>query len=476
MSIKETILNKQLPIQYRFFNLITILYAMVGVIGFTICSIFAVEQGITGGMLVFSLICLIFCALAKATERYELCAAIFYILINMFLMPLAYIDMGGFEVGAELWLVAGIIFGVLTVSRKTMYILLGLNAVILAGLFVVVYNHPEIVRPIKDGQAALIIIAVGVVLASIGVGLMLLYQRREYETQLRLNEIKEKELERLIEELQKSKRHAGQINAAKTGFLKSMSEGIHAPLATILEQGDKVAGAEGTEIVTAGKVVASVIANIVDLSMIESGDFSLKEEAYSLKDELAEIYNITKVGTDKKELRLVFDVNKKLPNNLIGDRGRIGQIILNLLANATQYTSVGEVRLSIEQESATDKTIRLRIKVSDTGIGIRKEDLDSIFYRFNSEERDLHTGFEGVGLGLTVTNQILQLMGSKLEVESEYGQGTTFSFSIVQRIDDWKKVGGSQQDTEAEKDNYAELLALDVKKIKEDMEGAKEHE
>lgn len=481
MNLKEILLSKQLPIQYRFYNLITLLYAMVGIIAFAVCAIFRVEQGITWGTLVFSFVCLIFCCLAKATEKYNLWATLFYICINCILMPVAYLNMGGFRVGADVWIITSIVLGVFTLSKKVMYVLLGIVFLVYAGLFYVVYRFPELLWAVKNESAALFMVAVSVTVAAVGLSLMLLYQRSEYEAQLKLNDVKEKELERLIDELQKSKIHTGRVNAAKTSFLKSMSEGIHAPLAMIMENGEALATSEneqdrqnGLEISSAGKAMAYVIANIVDLSMIESGEFSLKDEVYSLRDELREVYDIVKIQADKKDLRLVLDINKHLPNRLKGDIVRLRQIIMNLLSNGIQYTSVGEVRLAIECENVTEKTIRMKVVVSDTGIGIKKENLDAVFYRFNTDEKDLHTGLDGVGLGLTVSNQILQLMGSKLEVESEYGQGTVFSFSVVQRIEDWESVGDNH--VEEEKDSYEELLAVDVRKIKEDMEGEKHNE
>lgn len=481
MNLKEALLGKQLPIQYRFYNLITLLYAVVGIIAFAVCTVFRVNEGIQWGTLMFSVVCLIFCCLAKVTEKYNLWATLFYICINCVLMPIAYLNMGGIGVGADVWIITSIVLGVFTLSRRTMYVLLGVVFVVYAGLFYLVYRHPEYVWTVRNQNAAIFIVAVSVIIAAVGISLMVLYQWREYEAQLRLNDVKEKELERLIDELQKSKALTARVNVAKTNFLKSMSEGIHAPLALLLEKGEEITELEehgetkhGMEITSAGKAMAYVIANIVDLSMIESGEFSLRDEVYSLKEELREVYDIIKIQADKKDLRLIFDINPHLPNYLRGDIGRLRQIIINLLSNGVQYTSVGEVRLHIDCENVTEKTIRINIRVSDTGIGIKEENLASVFYRFNADEKELHTGLDGVGLGLTVSNQILQLMGSKLEVESEYGQGTVFSFSIIQRIENWESVGEGQQ--EEEKDSYEELLAFDVRKIKEDLEGEKVHE
>ncbi len=483
MGLKEALLGKNLPIQHRFFNLITILYALAGVVGFVICFSFHVPAGITWGMLVFSALSLIFCALAKVTENYRVWTIIFYICINMVLMPLAYLKMGGFQVGADVWIIAGIILGVLTLPKKAIFFLNIPVCLIYAGLFYLIYRRPDLMWQVQNKNAALFVVGVTLSIAAIGLSLMLLYQRAGYEEQQYLNQVREKELERLIEELQKSKEHTQRINHAKTAFLKSMSEGMNAPISVLLEKSewlmlsedeqDKNAGMEVSSLV---KTMASVIDNIVNLSMIESGEFALADEKYSLKEELQKIYDVIRVQAKKKDLNLVFDIQKKLPNVLRGDGKRIRQVIINLLTNAIRYTAVGEIRLKIEKEEKNDKTIKLRISVSDTGIGIKKEDIDSLFYRFNPEENGITPDeIGGVGLGLTVSNQILQLMGSTLEVSSEYGQGSTFSFSITQRIVKTAKgqEDPSMEEVEETKDSYEELLALDVRRMMEDMEGDK---
>ncbi len=483
MNLKELLVSKQLPIQHRFYNLITLLYAAVGVIGFVVCSVFHVQQGITWGTLVFSMLCLIFCGLAKVTENYNLWAVIFYICINVVLMPIAYLKMGGFHVGADVWIIASIILGMHILPKKMVYILLGPVFLVYAALFYMVYRHPGAVWQVNNEDAALFIVAVSVTVASVGLSLMLLYQRNQYEEQLKLNGVKEKELERLIEELKKSKEQTARINVAKTGFLKGMSDGMNAPLSVILEKGEQLATSDdedskklGMEINSAGKNISAVIVNIVDLSMIESGEFTLKDEVYSLRKEIGEIHDVMKVQAEKKQLRMVFENKNLSQGSLRGDIQRIRQIIMNLLSNAIRYTAVGEVRLKIEEEKAGEKTVRLNVFVSDTGIGIKNEDLDSIFYRFHTDEKDLNSGFDSVGLGLTVSNQILQLMGSKLEVTSDYGQGTTFSFSLIQRVEETETIAEEKEtiaETKEEKDNFEELLAVDVRKIKEDMEGVK---
>lgn len=483
MNLKESLLSKQLPIQHRFYNLITILYAAAGIIGFVVCFSFNVNKGITWGTLVFSILCLIFCGLGKVGENYKVWAILFYIFVNLILMPIAYLKMGGHQVGADAWIICSLVLGVLSLPKKAVYILSAPICVIYGGLYYLIYKQPDLMWQVQNKNAALFIVAVSVSAASVGLSLMLLYQRIGYEEQLKLNQVKESELKRLVEELEKAKEQANRINVAKTGFLKSMSDGMNAPLSILLEKGELLKLSEdgqnkeiGREVSASVKTVSSMVDNLVTLSMIESGELTLGDEKYSLRDQLQKIYDVVKVQTEKKDLKLVFDIDKGLPDALRGDEKRIRQIIINLLMNGIQYTSVGEIHLKIQKEERGDRNIRMRISVSDTGIGIKQEDIDTLFYRFHADEQELSNGYDLIGLGLTVSNQILQLMGTKLEVTSDYGQGSTFSFSLVQRVEGRKAMDAkSAVQEEEKKDSYEELLAMDVRRMMEDLKGDRQN-
>ena len=242
---------------------------------------------------------------------------------------------------------------------------------------------------------------------------------------------------------------AEQANVAKTAFLSNMSHEIRTPITAILgmnemiqrETDDSAILEYSENIRKAGVSLLGIISDILDFSKIESGHMELDCENYSLSSVVTDLYNLVQFRAEAKGLELKFNIDPTLPKTLYGDEIRVKQIITNLLTNAVKYTEKGSVVFEMKAVERTRDNILLNVSVADTGIGIRKEEMDRLFEPFDRLNLKKTRTIEGSGLGLAITTQMLELMDSTLEVESVYEEGSTFSFTLKQQIVDDAPIG-----------------------------------
>ena len=192
---------------------------------------------------------------------------------------------------------------------------------------------------------------------------------------------------------------------------------------------------------TAGMSLLNIISDILDFSKIEAGKMDIVPTEYELASLINDLVNLIRHRADEKGLELTVAVDPDTPHQLFGDEIRIKQVITNLLSNAVKYTECGTVTMSIHHEKTGPNMINLHVSVSDTGIGIRKENLHKLFLAFDRIDKNRARKIEGTGLGLNITRQLLELMESELIVESVYGEGSTFSFTLKQQVTDWDVIG-----------------------------------
>lgn len=249
--------------------------------------------------------------------------------------------------------------------------------------------------------------------------------------------------------LQELKDIADAANKAKSNFLANMSHEIRTPINTILGM-DEIIIREATEkpiigyaenIRDASTTLLSLVNDLLDFSKIECGKMEILPVEYEIANVLSEIINMIEIKVANKGLDFNAVVAEDIPYLLYGDDVRLRQIIINLLTNAVKYTKEGSVVLKVDWSEAGDSSINLIVSVTDTGIGIKEEDIDRLFVSFERIEERRNRNIEGTGLGLSITRQLLELMGSSLTVRSEYGVGSTFSFVLKQGIRDRKPIG-----------------------------------
>lgn len=271
-----------------------------------------------------------------------------------------------------------------------------------------------------------------------------------------------------MEQLEEQKRIADDANKAKSTFLANMSHEIRTPINAVLgmdemimrESREKNILSYAHDIRTAGRTLLSLINDILDFSKIEEGRMEILPTQYELSSLIGDVSNMIRERARKKGLSFEIDVDSNIPYVLYGDDIRIRQIALNLLTNAVKYTEEGFVRLELGYEKCSDDEIDLKISISDSGIGMKESDMDSLFSPFERIEEDRNRNVEGTGLGMSIVRQLLALMDSSLKVESEYGKGSSFSFSIRQKVVKWSPVGDYLSRYESEISSIAEYHEL----------------
>jgi len=238
--------------------------------------------------------------------------------------------------------------------------------------------------------------------------------------------------------LEKAKNEAIQQNKMKTNFMSAMSHELKTPLNAVVALGHELLGEnlkpeqkENIEtILFSANNLVGIVNDLLDYNLIEAGRIQLKKEPFHLMECIKKTVSLNRQLIKNKSVSIQWNDNMNISNKLIGDAGRLVQILNNLLQNAIKFTSEGAIELSIKQTSETDNCVDIYFEIKDTGIGIDSSKLDHIFERFTQIDSTLSREYGGTGLGLSIVKDLLHQMGSKICVNSELGKGSTFSFTV----------------------------------------------
>ena len=247
---------------------------------------------------------------------------------------------------------------------------------------------------------------------------------------------------KMIEQLNIAKEQADKANRAKTDFLSSMSHEIRTPLNAIvgfsnaLNENPNLPEAvknDVKDILTASDNLLEIVNGVLDISKIEANKIEIIKKEYDTKKVFDELIKLTKVRIGEKPIEFESKIDESIPRVLYGDNVRVKQVILNLLTNAAKYTDEGKITFKINSV-IKDDIIRLIISVEDTGKGIKQDDINKLFTKFERLDEERNTTIEGTGLGLAITKRLLELMGGRIVVQSVYGKGSKFTVTLDQKI------------------------------------------
>ncbi len=251
-------------------------------------------------------------------------------------------------------------------------------------------------------------------------------------------------------------------NEAKGKFLAHMSHEIRTPINAVLgmdemilrESREPMIKEYAMDIYMAGQTLLSLINDILDFSKIDSGKMEIIPIEYDVSSLIHDLANMTSQRARDKNIKFEVEADHTIPSRLYGDDVRIRQVLTNILTNAVKYTHEGTIWLRIQGQEMGDTEI-LRFEVEDTGIGIKEEDLPKLSAEFERIEEDRNRNIEGTGLGMSITIQLLTLLGSRLKVESIYGKGSKFYFELEQKIIEYTPIGDFESRVHQMADNYS---------------------
>ncbi|MCH5345380.1 MAG: DegV family EDD domain-containing protein [Acetatifactor sp.] len=375
----------------------------------------------------------VFAGIAYLSLRFhkiQLGAVIIGFLLIYLVLPFNFLTSGGIYGGAPVYLLFGMVYVCFVVKGKVKYFLLASSFAVNLACYFIAYFNPAMVSRHSPGMAYVASIVSLLIVGGWVCG-MILFQNETFHSE---NAI-----------VKKQKQEIEELNRAQNRFFSSMSHEIRTPINTIIGLNEMILRADVSDEVAedamniqgASKMLLSLINDFLDMSKIESGKMDIVPVTYDVGAMLSDIVNLIWVRAKDKGLTFHIDVDREVPAQLIGDEVRIKQILINILNNAVKYTQTGSITLSIQCKGEVEDQpghVLITYSVTDTGVGIKKENIPHLFSAFKRVDEEQNRYIEGTGLGLAIVKMLVDLMGGDIAVNSVYTKGSTFMITLPQQV------------------------------------------
>ena len=447
--LREMLYDHSVDIEQRIGTMFMSMGCVAAFLGLIIC----IEANVNTAGIIAVVMLVIFTPLIMIISQKEkrgVAGRIVMVAFIIFAIPMIWVTAGGLNSGVNVWFVYELFFITLALHGKMAGIAIGIATVIDLGCYAISYYYPDLIKGFSEPKQAYVSICGSVVIVTIAMCTTVVIQKNIYKEEQRKLEEKQKELER--------------ANSYQKAFLANMSHEIRSPINAVLGMNEMIKRTDNLEeikeyaanIEEAGGALLSLINDILDFSKIESGNMEIVCNEYDVMSVIRSSYNMVYLRAKEKGLEFRIKNHQNIPKTLYGDEQRIRQIITNLLTNSVKYTENGHINLVVDFERIDAENIELFIMVTDTGVGISKENMEKMFDSFQRLDITKNRSIEGTGLGLAITRSLVELMNGKIEVKSEIGKGTTFTVTIPQRVINPEPMGSFQKSAVKKTKEYKE--------------------
>lgn len=368
-------------------------------------------------------------------NKVEAVASIAIPLLVYVVFPYIFFSSGGIHGGTPGCLLVGIVFIFVLFSGKKLIVYASLAILEDSIVYILAVRHPEWVTLFDNSNVEYFDSYFSFMMSAVAIGAIIKFQTKIYRQEKRVSNQQKKELEELSRDREK--------------FFASMSHELRTPINSVIGLNEMVLRQSKEEnireyaldVQNAGKMLLNLVNDILDFSQIQAQCMEIVEREYVTKDLFQDVMDLMAIRMQEKNLEFRVIVDSEIPKQLIGDERRIQQVLLNLLTNACKYTEEGTVTINAYSDYIGEDRVKLTVAVEDTGVGIRKEDLDSLFDRFKRVNSKANQKIEGTGLGLSITKQLVLMMNGQIHVDSIYTKGSTFTVELEQGVGNPESMG-----------------------------------